>query len=147
MRTSSQTEPKFLASYRDIGFPPSTATWITYPTGSDGLFHEHFRHMAAPGNLRRPRAQRGEPRRPSGRASGEIRARHQFEGCEGHWAFDFGVDAVARRQGHRMMGWMAPLRHLSAKLLSDRISSEWEPSMGEVLRSVWTWRSMFFRCT
>ena len=31
-----------------------------------------------------------------------------------------------------MMGWMAPLRHLSAKLLSDRISSEWEPSMDEV---------------
>src|SRR6266702_3380421 len=31
-----------------------------------------------------------------------------------------------------MMGWMAPVRHLSAKLLSDRISSEWEPSMGEV---------------
>jgi hypothetical protein len=30
------------------------------------------------------------------------------------------------------MGWMAPLRHLSAKLLSDRISSEWEPSMGEI---------------
>jgi transposase len=30
------------------------------------------------------------------------------------------------------MGWMAPFRHLSAKLLSDRISSEWEPSMGEV---------------
>src|SRR5215469_3395123 len=30
------------------------------------------------------------------------------------------------------MGWMAPLRHLSAKLLSDRISSKWEPSMGEV---------------
>jgi len=31
-----------------------------------------------------------------------------------------------------MMGWMAPLRHLSAKLLSDRISSEWEPSMSEI---------------
>src|SRR5262245_39583122 len=30
------------------------------------------------------------------------------------------------------MGWMAPLRHLSAKLLSVRTSSEWEPSMGEV---------------
>ena len=30
------------------------------------------------------------------------------------------------------MGWMAPLRHLSAKLLSDRNSSKWEPSMGEV---------------
>src|SRR5215467_13518011 len=35
-------------------------------------------------------------------------------------------------RGDRMMGWMAPLRHLSAKLLSDRNSSEWEPSMGEV---------------
>src|SRR5436305_2832066 len=31
-----------------------------------------------------------------------------------------------------MMRWMAPLRHLSAKLLCDRISSEWGPSMGEV---------------
>ena len=31
------------------------------------------------------------------------------------------------------MGWVAPLRHLSAKLLSDRISSEWEPCMGEVV--------------
>jgi hypothetical protein len=30
------------------------------------------------------------------------------------------------------MGWMALLGHLSAKLLCDRISSEWEPSMGEV---------------
>jgi hypothetical protein len=30
-----------------------------------------------------------------------------------------------------MMEWMAPLRHLSAKLL-DRISSNGEPSMGEV---------------
>ena len=30
-----------------------------------------------------------------------------------------------------MMGWMAPLRHLSAKLL-DRISSNGEPSMGEL---------------
>src|ERR671935_2136692 len=37
-----------------------------------------------------------------------------------------------RRAGDRVMGWMAPLRHLSAKLLSDRISSEWEPSMSEV---------------
>src|SRR5262245_16657273 len=40
--------------------------------------------------------------------------------------------ALGRRRGDRMMGWMAPLRHLSAKLLSDRISSEWEPSMAEV---------------
>jgi transposase len=31
-----------------------------------------------------------------------------------------------------MMGWMAPLRHLSAKLLVDRISSNGEPSMGEI---------------
>ena len=31
-----------------------------------------------------------------------------------------------------MMGWMAPLRHLSAKLLCNRISSKREPSMGEI---------------
>jgi transposase len=31
-----------------------------------------------------------------------------------------------------MMGWMAPLRHLSAKLLVERISSNGEPSMGEL---------------
>src|SRR5262249_39151701 len=43
-----------------------------------------------------------------------------------------GQAARGRRRGHRMMGWMAPLRHLSAKLLSDRISSEWERSMDEV---------------
>src|SRR5262249_43338536 len=42
----------------------------------------------------------------------------------------FGGAGVNRQS--RMMGWMAPLRHLSAKLLSDRNSSEWEPSMGEV---------------
>src|SRR5947199_5838056 len=30
------------------------------------------------------------------------------------------------------MGWMAPLRHLSAKLLCDQIRGEWGPSMGEV---------------
>jgi transposase len=37
-----------------------------------------------------------------------------------------------KRTSLPLLGWMAPLRHLSAKLLSDRISSEWEPSMGEV---------------
>jgi hypothetical protein len=31
-----------------------------------------------------------------------------------------------------MMWWMAPLRHLSAKLLVARIGSNGEPSMGEV---------------
>jgi hypothetical protein len=31
-----------------------------------------------------------------------------------------------------MMGWMAPLRHVGAKLLDDRISSNREPSMGEI---------------
>src|SRR5262249_16902324 len=42
------------------------------------------------------------------------------------------LTARHRRQGDRVMGWMAPLRHLSAKLLSDRNSTKWEPSMGEV---------------
>src|SRR4249919_2251521 len=30
------------------------------------------------------------------------------------------------------MGWMAPLRHLGARLLVGRISSNREPSMGEI---------------
>ena len=37
-----------------------------------------------------------------------------------------------QRSGHRLMGWMAPLRHLSAKLLVERISSNGEPCMGEL---------------
>ena len=45
------------------------------------------------------------------------------------------------------MGWMAPLRHLSAKLLSDRISSEWEPSMGEVTTIGLDLAKHVFRCT
>src|SRR5262249_50868319 len=43
--------------------------------------------------------------------------------------FRSGALAHLLRIGY-LMGWMAPLRHLSAKLLSD--SSEWEPSMGEI---------------
>src|SRR5262249_41243722 len=44
-----------------------------------------------------------------------------------------------------MRRWMAPLRHLSAKLLSDRISSEWEPSMGEVTTTGFDWGNHFFQ--
>src|SRR5262249_32306375 len=64
-----------------------------------------------------------ESRRPLPKAAGH----------PGNAGFDPSPRQVARagRRGDRMMGWMAPLRHLSAKLLSDRISSEWEPSMGE----------------
>jgi transposase len=37
------------------------------------------------------------------------------------------------RHNDRVMGWMAPLRHLGAKLLSDRESAaNWEPSMSEI---------------
>src|SRR5262249_58276175 len=54
--------------------------------------------------------------------------------------------ARPRRRGDRMMGWMASLRHLSAKLLSDRISSDGSHPWVRLLRSDWTWRSMFFRC-
>src|SRR5262245_9206628 len=51
---------------------------------------------------------------------------------QGHGSQGPNDTARPRRRGDRVMGWMAPLRHLSAKLLSDRNSSEWEPSMGEV---------------
>src|SRR5215475_6161426 len=45
-----------------------------------------------------------------------------------------------------MMGWMAPLRHLSAKLLCESAANGSHP-WARLLRSDWTWRSMFFRCT
>src|SRR5262249_36054610 len=70
--------------------------------------------------------------RPSRSAANEVRTGHQSEGRQGAWPPNFRQAAGPRRRGDRMMGWMAPLRHLSAKLLSDRNSSEWEPSMGEV---------------
>ena len=41
--------------------------------------------------------------------------------------------ACHRRRGDRMMGWMAPLRHLSAKVLVDRKPpANREPSMNEI---------------
>src|SRR5262249_9341727 len=68
----------------------------------------------------------------AGRTGEQVRAGHQRLDRQDARAYCARQAACAGRRGHRMMGWMAPLRHLSAKLLSDRISSEWEPSMGEV---------------
>ena len=43
------------------------------------------------------------------------------------------VAARPRRRGDRMMGWMAPLRHLGARLLVDaKSAANREPSMGEI---------------
>src|SRR6516165_7356657 len=70
--------------------------------------------------------------RPSGAGTDQVSVGHQPQDRPGARP-DCAADAArARRRGDRVMGWMAPLRHLSAKLLSDRNSSEWEPSMGEV---------------
>src|SRR5215468_8382776 len=65
-------------------------------------------------------------------ASHRIRTGDQLQNRQGARPDDSRQAYRARRRGDRVMGWMAPLRHLSAKLLSDRISSEREPSMGEV---------------
>src|SRR5262249_33380165 len=70
--------------------------------------------------------------RLAGRDADQVRAGHQCRGRQGTRPRNPAQAARACRRGDRVMGWMAPLRHLSAKLLSDRISSEWEPSMGEV---------------
>src|SRR5262245_18038740 len=82
---------------------------------------------------RRCRCQERTPR--LGRRLRRGRQQHRGSSCKrvnGMSRFRTRLEGVVRRQGDRMMGWMAPLRHLSAKLLSNRISSEWEPSMGEV---------------
>src|SRR5262249_56867090 len=70
--------------------------------------------------------------RASSTGADEIRAGDQFQSRQGAGPRRAANSARPCRRGDRMMGWMAPLRHLSAKLLSDRIGSEWEPSMGEV---------------
>src|SRR5262249_25536981 len=65
-------------------------------------------------------------------AADQIRAARQPQNRQGARPHNSAGRARNRRRGDRVMGWMAPLRHLSAKLLSDRNSSKWEPSMGEV---------------
>src|SRR4029453_11447966 len=70
--------------------------------------------------------------RSADRGTNEVRACRQSQNRKGARPRRAADAARPRRRGDRMMGWMAPLRHLSAKLLSDRNSSEWEPSMGEV---------------
>jgi transposase len=37
-----------------------------------------------------------------------------------------------KRTSLPLLGWMAPLRHLGARMLVDSKTSEWEPSMGEI---------------
>jgi hypothetical protein len=46
-----------------------------------------------------------------------------------------------------MMGWMAPLRHLSAKLLIIESAATGSHPRVSLRRLDWTWRSMFFRST
>src|SRR5262245_59085940 len=88
--------------------------------------------MPPRGKLCRSHPQGRAGSEPSGAGAYQIRDGHQSQDCQGTRPRSAADAARPRRRGDRMMGWMAPLRHLSAKLLSDRISSEWEPSMGEV---------------
>jgi hypothetical protein len=46
-----------------------------------------------------------------------------------------------------MKGWMAPLRHLSAKLLVIESAATGSHPWARLRRLDWTWRSMFFKCT
>src|SRR6516162_6023998 len=46
-----------------------------------------------------------------------------------------------------MMGWMAPLRHLSANCCLIESAANGSHPWARLLRSDLTWRSMFFRCT
>jgi hypothetical protein len=82
--------------------------------------------------LCRSRPQGRKTGRPAGAGADQVRACDQPQDRQGARHRGAPDAACPRRRGNRMMGWMAPLRHQRAKLLSDRISSEWEPSMGEV---------------
>ena len=53
-----------------------------------------------------------------------------------------------RRRGDRVMGWMAPLRHLGAKVLVDRKSpANREPSMNEITTIGLDLANQVSRCT
>src|SRR5262249_53361652 len=96
------------------------------------LRSRHCRCVSAARNLRWPYPQGREACGFAGRAVEQVRTRHQRLNRQDARPHRPGQAARHRRRGDRVMGWMAPLRHLSAKLLSDRISSEREPSMSEV---------------
>src|SRR5262245_33340643 len=96
------------------------------------LRNQPNRCLSACWQLRRSDSQRREACRTASNADNQVRVGDQFEDREGTRPRRTARPNGRCRRGDRMMGWMAPLRHLSAKLLSDRISSEWEPSMGEV---------------
>src|SRR5262249_27126257 len=99
---------------------------------ADVLRSELPRSVAARRRLCRQDSSRGKARRDSGRAADQVRSRYQSDHRQGARPRSSAYAARPRRRGDRAMGWMAPLLHLSAKLLSDRLSSEWQPSMGAV---------------
>src|SRR5262249_24442892 len=90
------------------------------------------RSMARGGELRRSHSAGREAERASGSSTGQVRVGNQPQDRQGDWVEHPAGGAAPRRRGDLMMGWGAPLRPLSGKRLSDRNSSEWEPSMGEV---------------
>src|SRR5262249_49819811 len=100
--------------------------------GADELRNKSCRCVSPRRQLCRADSQRRKSGGLAGSAGGKIRGGPQSQDSEGARVSGTGQTARGCRRGDRMMGWMAPLGHLSAKLLSVRISSEWEPSMGEV---------------
>src|SRR5262249_7376313 len=99
---------------------------------SNELRRECGRLVPSGRRLRRSHSQTREASRPASHAANQVRAGAQPQDRQGARPPSARQAACSRRRGGRVMGWLAPLRHLSAKLLSDRISSEREPSMGEV---------------
>src|SRR5262245_36432829 len=96
------------------------------------LRQQHHGCLSTSWNLYRSDPEGRKAKRSAGGAGDKVRAGDQSQDRQGAGPRSTGEAARPRRGADRMMGWMAPLRHLSAKLLSDRNSSEWEPSMGEV---------------
>ena len=84
--------------------------------------------------LCRPHPQGREARRPAGACSRPSSSSSST--CKTAKALGLDVPPIAarpRRRGDRMMGWMAPLRHLGAKVLvGENQSANKEPSMSEI---------------
>ena len=87
---------------------------------TDELRAQYRRRVSAASRVHRPHPQGRQACRLAGRAVRQVRARHQRANRADARRRYSGDPARPRRRGDRMMEWMAPLRHLSAKLVGPR---------------------------
>src|SRR6185312_7558488 len=92
-----------------------------------------YRHVSSGWGPGRPYPQGRKASRHAGRTVSQVRIRHQPANGQGAGPRHSTFAARPRRRGDRMMGWMAPLRHLGAKMpVGQKPPANREASMNEI---------------